>query len=138
MRTTFDTSTIPEASDVVMMVINADDAYAQLYLREDSVVNYPDLPAPYIAYPVSPGAFHEYRMIADMTSYQLYVDGQFAFSDVFHGWSWTPGTKVVFGDSYIGAASVSEWDYIDVAVVPEAANGCVLLAGVILAGARRR
>lgn len=142
MRTTFDTTPVPEASDVVVTVINAEDAYAILFLGEDFVADYAVIPEPPSVYPVTAGAFHEYRMVADMASYQLYVDGQFAFSGVFHGTSWTPGVKVLFGDSHIGQASVSEWDYVEVQVVPEPgalAAVAFLLGGVAVSerGGRR-
>jgi hypothetical protein len=68
---------------------------------------------------VEPGIFHEYRLESeDMDAYTVSVDGV----PVYDGQFQTPSLLdpfLSFGDSRVGAASVSRWDYVRFGIVPE-------------------
>lgn len=68
---------------------------------------------------ITPGLWHEYHLqSADMENFSLSVDGDLAISGTFQ----TPSILsafVSFGDSWVGSASLSRWDYFRFGVVPE-------------------
>jgi len=92
--------------------------------------------------PVAPHLMHSYRFVSDdMRRYELYVDGLLARVGAF---SRRVGpSEVNWGDSTQGAASLHEWDYFRVGVIPEARTAASLIASFALmgwrgAGPRRR
>lgn len=72
----------------------------------------------YRVIPITPGMFHEYRLIsADMHIYELYIDGAIAIEGQF---SQNLGQSTVgWGDNAHPAACRTQWDYFRFGVVPE-------------------
>jgi len=117
---TLETDTTHYTSDVTLNVGN-DWGFAKFYLAPGYVSAHgAGVGPPEHVYLLEVGLMHTYHFVtADLTSYQLYVDGQLAFEDVFT-WNYPgSGPHVSFGDSALGDTSLSEWDYVEVAVVPE-------------------
>jgi hypothetical protein len=124
-----------DLSDVSLNVTNPMDAYVSLQLGMDFVAdpgNQPSVPPQ--MYPVAPVEWHTYRLVtADMQEYDLFVDEAFAFGGVFHGVSITPGAHVTWGDVTMGAlTSLSEWDFVEVRVVPEPGGASGILVAAAL------
>jgi hypothetical protein len=120
---TVETDTSYYFSDVLLSVAN-DWGFAKFYLAPGFVsAQGADVGMPEHIYPVEVGLMHTYRFVTtDMVSYQLYVDDQFAFEEVFT-WNYpVSGPYVAFGDGDQGNTSLSEWDYVAVAVIPEPAT----------------
>ena len=114
-------------SDVAVFVSNAESRYTEFYLAADFVSEHPVNGRMKNVYGISGGAFHTYRFVTqDMARYDLYVDGEFAFSDSFHDFA--AGPKVSFGDTISGRSSLAEWDFVEVSVIPEPTCGLALLA----------
>jgi hypothetical protein len=108
-------------TDVTVFVSNGDSQYVQLCLAPDYVAEEGygmEEPDNYFAF--EPGVAHDFLFASsDMEHFELHVDGEFAFSGVFL-WDALIGANVVaFGDAWIGLRSLSQWDYVEVAVVPE-------------------
>ena len=59
-----------------------------------------------------------------MRAYDLYIDGNLAISGSFW-FSLTP-SRVFWGDSIQGGASLTHWDYFRFGVVPEPGPGLLL------------
>ncbi|MBU0639352.1 MAG: hypothetical protein KKB50_10850 [Planctomycetes bacterium] len=108
-------------SDVVVAVINEFGPAVQFFLApsyvgEDEVLG-GDVEHLYFVDVTVP---HTYDFVTDdMSTYQLYVDGNNAFSGVFHDYAWRPKPRVTFGDAITGYTSLSEWEYVQIEVVPE-------------------
>jgi len=80
---------------------------------------------------LEPRAWHTYSLLTNMDDYDLYVDGRFAFHSVLYtGDPDPPDTRVSWGDTWSGAGSESEWDYVRVSIVPE--PGGLLLGAVAI------
>jgi hypothetical protein len=89
--------------------------------------------------PVSPGEFHDYRMVSEnMRNYEFFVDGELSYEGDF--WYGGPGSwsTMGWGDYSQGVASLSRWDYVRVYTTPE--PSCLALCGalVLVAAPRRR
>ena len=81
---------------------------------------------------VTAGEWHTYRIESwDMQAFDLFIDGRFAHAGTFESQSFLQ-SFVVFGDTVIGAASLSRWDYVRFGVVPEPTSGSLLAIGSIL------
>ncbi len=60
---------------------------------------------------ITPGVFHDYVFTSsDLANYTLYIDG--AVAHVGSILSWDPEAWVAWGDYWVGAASVSAWDFV--------------------------
>jgi hypothetical protein len=84
----------------------------------------------YVTIPFAPGVFHDYTLIsADMRGYELYIDGVLARE----GWFAKRFIKsrVGWGDSVQGVASIHHWDYFRCGVVPEPQTGDVNCDGFV-------
>ena len=86
-----------------------------------------------VVIPMQPGVFHEFKFrSSDMRNYKLYVDGALVHDGSF----WEPtfeSSKVAWGDVARGSASISNWDYFRVGVVPEPATIWLVLVGLTAA-----
>jgi len=119
---TLESDLLGDMSDVDLGITNAARQNVQFFVAPEFVVETGDGPPwdPEHWYPLKPGAFHTYLFVtSDMQTYELYVDGAFAFGGEFRGTSFRPGPNVGFGDVIVGLSSLSEWDFVEVAVVPE-------------------
>jgi hypothetical protein len=126
---TLETDEWSHRSDVCVAIVNESHAYVQLFIAR-GYVSEDELPGgePEHLYWLGPGIPHTYEFTTgDMETYALYVDGIFAFSGVFHDYAWREVPRVAFGDTIIGRTSLSEWEYVDVEVVPEAGSGVLTL-----------
>jgi hypothetical protein len=75
----------------------------------------------------APGEWHEFELrSANMTDYELWVDGVFGFSAA--ALDDTPGTPTVAWGDLSSHCSLSEWDYFEFGVVPEPSGALLLLA----------
>jgi hypothetical protein len=116
MRTLEDTGT-PQQTDVNFFLSNSSAAFVDLFIGP-GFVSENELGDEHF-YPFLPG-FHTFSFrSADMLSYQLFVDGAFAFAGLFHAQAIIGPNFVTFGDAVIGERSLSKWDYVEIAVVPE-------------------
>jgi len=65
-----------------------------------------------------PHVFHDFQLrTADMRAYELYIDGFLAIEGSF--WLSLSSSRVLWGDTVSGGASLSRWDYFRFGVVPE-------------------
>jgi len=137
---TVETSGSYGRSDVIVLIVNKDHAYAEFFLGRDFVSEDEELGGePEHFYNVDPGVPHVLEFVTDdMSDYELFVDGDFAFRGLFHGYAWHAVPRVSFGDAMIGRTSLSEWDYVEVAVVPEASSSVLGAALVTVAWGYRR
>lgn len=120
-------------SDVLLGVVNADHAFARLFLGPDfvSADERPPL-GPERLYEFQGGIPHTFAFVStDMLEYDLYVDGVHAFRGLFEGYAWRECPRIAFGDAVTGRSSLSEWDYLEVAVIPEP-SGLGLFVGLAL------
>jgi hypothetical protein len=120
--------------DATMLVGRSNDQYASFNLGP-AVIS--ALTPGYSGYRVishlEAGAWHTYSLLTDMQHYDLYVDGQLLFQDVLYtGTPETPNPRVSWGDSWSGAGSQSQWDYVRVSIVPEP-GGLLIGAVAVLA-----
>lgn len=51
--------------------------------------------------------------------FECYDDATEPFEGVFDGHAWHENPRIAFGDAIIGRSSLSEWDFVEVAVIPE-------------------
>ncbi len=133
MQTTAQDASFPK-SDVAVGVINSEHSYAILYIGSDFVTEdrflagFTELAASF-----APDVAHTFRFLTrDMETYSLFVDGQPAFTGEFHDYAWRDVPRVSWGDAFVGYASLSQWDFVEVAVTPEppsvlAVAACLLL-----------
>ena len=69
-----------------------------------------------------PHVFHDYELrTADMRTYRLYIDDALAIQGEF--WDSLSSSRVLWGDTVSGGASLSRWDHFRFGVVPEPATG---------------
>lgn len=74
-----------------------------------------------VSAPFARSVFHEFELRSwDMRSYELYIDGNLAISGFF--WLSLIPSRVFWGDSIQGGASLARWDYFRFGVVPEPAT----------------
>jgi hypothetical protein len=84
--------------------------------------------------PVTSGILHSYRVLSwDMVNYELFIDGQLAHVGPFE--PHVSPSYVAWGDFVQGAASLHQWDYFRLYVVPEPAS---FVIGAVFACGRRR
>jgi len=85
------------------------------------------------------GVFHEFELrTSDMRTYELYLDGALAIEGSF--WLSLTSSKVGWGDTVSGAASLARWDHFRFGVVPEpsSAVGILLLVSAALSARSSR
>jgi hypothetical protein len=125
-------------SDVSVWIANDQQGAAVIYISPWFVTD-----GDYYSYEhvvaIAPREFHDYEFLSyDLRGYELYIDGALAFESGFrdHG---AYSNNVSWGDTIIGMASVSAWDYVTVEVVPEPHSAVSLAAaGVVGASIARR
>jgi hypothetical protein len=128
-------------SDVSIWVANEEQAAAVIWITpwfvsDGDYCNYEHI------VPIAPREFHTYELLShDLRSYDLFIDETLAFQSSFREWYPFPNW-VAWGDTVIGMASVSSWDYVTVQVVPEPHSAVTLtaagLVAVFIARSRRR
>ncbi len=108
-------------SDTMVVIENEAEEHASFYIGTDFISELGDINIPPHLLPIEPQVWHTYLFVSDdLLSYRFYVDGVFAFESWLHGGSWSEGPAVAWGDAGQGAVSSrSEWDYVQVQVVPE-------------------
>ncbi|MBU0638068.1 MAG: hypothetical protein KKB50_04325 [Planctomycetes bacterium] len=118
---TVETGTFMETADVVVGIVNKDSEAVEFFLAPDFVsVDVVPPPGAEHFYTIEPGVVHSYEFVTpDMWEYDLYVDDQFAFHGAFDGYAWRECPRIGFGDAIRGLSSLSEWEYVEIAVVPE-------------------
>ncbi|MBU0638067.1 MAG: hypothetical protein KKB50_04320 [Planctomycetes bacterium] len=116
-------------SDVVLIVINEAGAYAEVFLAAEYVSEDEILGGTAEHFwPIDPALAHTYDFVStDMLAYDLYVDGQHAFQGQFHDYAWRPKPRIAFGDAIVGYTSLSEWEYVEIEVIPEPNTALTLL-----------
>lgn len=122
-------------TDVALGINAFDHTFVSFYIAPDYVIENEYLyGATDLITHIDPSRAHDYTLVSENLSYYvLFIDGSPAITGHFHGYGWPDTSRVVFGDSIVGLSSLSEWDYVEVAVVAEpsamtlAAAGCVLL-----------
>jgi hypothetical protein len=108
-------------TDIAVGVTNADGEIAELYLGPTYVAATDgDGETPDHLYTLAPAVQHEYLLqTSTMSNYEVYVDGQFAFSGRFWSHAAIGPNAVGFGDTYYGLRSTSVWDFVEVSITPE-------------------
>jgi hypothetical protein len=85
----------------------------------------------------APGLFHSYEIRStDMRTYALSIDQAVVYVGAFTI-PLTQHSKVIWGDTCQGCASLTDWSYFRFGVVPEPAGALVGLIGLALARAAR-
>lgn len=125
-------------SDVVVDVISPNGRFIEIFLGQDFVGAEEQLGGPSVHYYAFDGSIpHDYFFESnDYQSYQLYVDGVFAFQGSFPGITGF-GPAVGFGDAFVGESSSSIWSSFSVDVVPEPASHLTLALLVVVIRERR-
>ena len=126
---TIETQTPYWLSDVVVGLTNAEAAYVQLLIAP-GFVREGDLPGgdPAHLYLFDVGVPHTFSFVTtDMQEYDLFVDDEFAFHGLFDSSALIGPLHAWFGDGAVGLSSLSQWDWIEIAVVPEPACASLLL-----------
>ena len=109
------------------IMVGSDDAWLLTFgMYPDRVVSQFEQ----ISVPITPGIFHNYRVVSsDMRTYELRIDGEFAIAGNF--WEGLTESYVRWGDVSRGVASLTQWDYVRVGVIPEPSSSicmCILFA----------
>lgn len=128
-----------DLSDVAVTVTNSASQYIQFSLLPDRVTFDQDggLGAEHV-FALTPGMPHTYRLAsADMLSFSLYVDSEFAFSGAFFSTAIIGPNIVAFGDTYFGLSSLAEWSSFEVTVVPELEPGTLIVLWLFCAARLR-
>lgn len=129
MRTLVNTFHEDNRSDVSFFVATPFHTGLLLHLGTDRVAYNEDTTDPDadVVSLFRPGDFHSFLLDTyDYQSFSLQVDGSPAFSGVFsEGAVLVP--RLGFGDGYFGFSSLSEWDYVEVTIVPEPGTACLIL-----------
>ena len=137
---TLETDTTWKRTDVVVGIGNLEEEFVEIYLAPDYVaVNEDGIEWPEHVYEFGQDQWHTFLFTStDMQEFDLFVDGDFAFHGQFtRHWLLGPN-RVSFGDVVTGRTSLSEWDYVQVSVLPEAASGTLALASLAMAFAAVR
>ena len=119
-------------ADPAVLISNGSSEYVQFFVGMDFVaVNEDGLLGPEHLYEFEPRQWRTFSFVsADLEHCELYVDGAFAFTGQFSRHYIGGPNRVSFGDTFIGFASLSEWDYLEVAVAPEAASAPLVLTAM--------
>ncbi len=127
-------------SDVRLTLLNEADQYVEIISGPDYVSEslFQFGRDEYLA-PLVIGEYHTYIIkTVDWQNYNLWVDDRFTFSGELRFQAIVSGPLVGFGDSLIGGSgSLSEWQYVDISVVPEPGAVAVTLMMVILTHCRK-
>lgn len=117
-------------SDVAFFIINEFHEYAEFYLAPTYVSEHRLIGGTMEhLYEIEAGVAHTYYVVTtDMQVYDLYVDGEFAFQGHLQEYAWRNVPRVAFGDAITGFTSLSEWDFVEISVVPEPSSGVALAA----------
>ena len=84
-----------------------------------------------------PYVFHNFELrTADMRTYQLYIDGSLAIQGAF--WDSLSSSRILWGDTVSGGASLTHWDYFRFGVVPEPASIITMLLPLVAGHSLRR
>lgn len=127
-------------SEVALILVASDLRYVELQIGPDFVADDRYLgDEPSLIKPIAPGDFHTFELLtADLERYELYVDGVSAFGADLHGEALGFGPRMVFGDLLIGGVtSVAAWDFVEVAVTPDASTLSLFVAAIALSAMRR-
>ena len=82
-----------------------------------------------VSAPFEPEIYHEYELRSpDMRTYEMYIDGYYAFEGVFWQSVWT--NKVGWGETNTASACLSSWDYFRFGVVPEPSTTLMFLGAL--------
>ncbi len=130
---TLETTGSPGRSDVALAVTNGQTAYALFFLAPDLVSEDEILGGPLEhEFELTPGAWHTFELrSADLRAYTLQVNGAAAFEGAFHDSALLGPLEVAFGDVVSGRASLSEWDFVEIAVVPEPGPALGLVLAIV-------
>jgi hypothetical protein len=86
---------------------------------------------------LEPGTWYTYSFLTNLQQCDLFVDGRLVFHGVLYTSApETPHPWISWGDPWSGTGSDSEWDYVQVSIVPE--PGTILAALLAAATACRR
>jgi len=102
-------------ADIGIGVFSDDRWAAGFHLDGDTISSTfePGTSAPFL-----PGVFHEFELRSpNMRTYDPYIDDELAIEGSF--WFQLIESRVGWGDTVQGAASLSRWDYVRFGVVPE-------------------
>jgi len=121
-------------SDVGITVSGLSSGYAVITVGPDYVSQeYGQGGLPEHVYYFTAGAMHQFEVrTQDMATFSLYVDETLAFASNFDRPAETGPFRVYFGDAVSGRRSVSEWDYVQVAGVPEPAGLCAAAVALLV------
>ena len=112
--------------DPGVAIFSDDDWTVSLLFGTDFIRSFHE----HMVIPIEPDVFHEFEFRSlGMRSYELYVDGTL----VHDGFFWEPtfeSSKVAWGDLARGSASLTDWDYFRVGVVPE--SGTLSLVAIVI------
>ena len=85
------------------------------------------------------GQFHDFRMVADATGYDLFIDGNQVLDEPFRSGVWVNPNFIGFGDMSGSGVSNTDLGFFRVTIgVPEPGVALLVLAGVGIMTARRR
>ena len=132
---TFETDTWDDFSDVALGITNGDAQYVKFFLTPGFVSrDEGGSPEIDLLFEYEPGVPHTFLFrTSDMESYELFVDGEPAFQGQFARYAMIGEYAQWWGDTVTGRTSLSEWDYVEVAVVPEPATiGLALLSCAVM------
>ena len=74
-----------------------------------------------------PDIYHDYELRSpDMRTYEMYIDGIYAFEGDFWQSVWT--NKAGWGESNTASACLCSWDYLRFGVIPELNSGAAMLS----------
>jgi hypothetical protein len=127
-------------ADPKVLISNGASEYVEFFVGTDFVaVDEDGLLGPEHLYEFDPCQWRTFSFVsADLEHYELYVDGALAFTGALSLDYIGGPNRVTFGDTFIGFASLSEWDYLEVAVVPEAASAPLALTAMAFCAHLRR
>ena len=139
---TVETDSFWQRTDVNLTISNLGQQFVKMYLAPDYVaVNEDGVEWPEHVYWFEAEGWHTFLFTSvDMEEYDLSVDGTHAFHGRFTRYLMAGPNRVAFGDTFYGLTSLSEWDYLQVEVIPEPACGilAVVSAAVFVTAAIRR
>lgn len=141
MQTLVDTWELDNRSDVALGVVGPSGTFVHLNLGTDRVAhdenrNNPD--AEVVAF-FAPLEYHTFAFATpDYQNFTLSVDGIEAFSGIFPAGGIPTDAGAFFGDFVVGASSIAEWDFIEIAVVPEVSSSLMTLSIGLLSFRRGR
>lgn len=137
---TIETDVGANPSDVVFAITNSSAAIVEFFLTPDAIVEpgVVDIGS-FQSHSLAPGIPHTFEMrSSDMQLYSLFVDGEFAFDGAFHDFALIGEHVATFGDTISGLASLSQWNYVEIAVIPKPSALAGLTIAVTLVLHRRQ